>query len=323
MFGRKLLHILALAAPCSSSGASPPGPSGAHGPKTFYRVKPYDTLWTIARSHYGGDVRGRVWQIQHANHLPGSEIAPGRAARPAVEALEGPGATIAPMDLDVVFLGTSASAPTARRGTSSLLVRRGGDRLLFDCGEGTQRQLLRSSIGLVDLEDVFLTPSPRRPLPRPARDAQDVLAADAGARAHGLRPAGPPRALRRARARDREADLRARARRAARRRRRRPRRLPGLRLPGAPRRARGRLRARRGRSGPAASTTPRPTRSASRSGRSGGRSSAASRSRSPTGASSRPEELVGAAEAGPDGRLHRRHRARPMPSRCSSPAPTC
>ena len=61
------------------------------------------------------------------------------------------------MDLDVAFLGTSASAPTARRGTSALLVRRGGDRLLLDCGEGTQRQLLRSSIGLVDLEDVFLT----------------------------------------------------------------------------------------------------------------------------------------------------------------------
>jgi ribonuclease Z len=61
------------------------------------------------------------------------------------------------VDLDVIFLGTSASAPTARRGTSSLLVRRGGDRLLLDCGEGTQRQLLRSSVGLVDLEDVFLT----------------------------------------------------------------------------------------------------------------------------------------------------------------------
>jgi ribonuclease Z len=61
------------------------------------------------------------------------------------------------VDLDVVFLGTSASAPTARRGTAGLLVRRGGDRLLFDCGEGTQRQLLRSSIGLVDLEDVFVT----------------------------------------------------------------------------------------------------------------------------------------------------------------------
>jgi ribonuclease Z len=61
------------------------------------------------------------------------------------------------VDLDVVFLGTSASAPTARRGTSSLLIRRGGDRLLLDCGEGTQRQLLRSTIGLVDLEHVFLT----------------------------------------------------------------------------------------------------------------------------------------------------------------------
>jgi ribonuclease Z len=61
------------------------------------------------------------------------------------------------VDLDIVFLGTSASAPTARRGTSALLIRRGGDRLLFDCGEGTQRQLLRSSIGLVDLEEIFVT----------------------------------------------------------------------------------------------------------------------------------------------------------------------
>ena len=40
---------------------------------------------------------------------------------------------------------------------SAILVRRGGDRLLVDCGEGTQRQLLRSDIGLVDLEHVFLT----------------------------------------------------------------------------------------------------------------------------------------------------------------------
>jgi ribonuclease Z len=61
------------------------------------------------------------------------------------------------VDLDVVFLGTSASAPTARRGTASLLIRRGGDRLLLDCGEGTQRQLLRSTVGLIDLEHVFLT----------------------------------------------------------------------------------------------------------------------------------------------------------------------
>src|SRR3954453_7371449 len=62
-----------------------------------------------------------------------------------------------PVDLDAVFLGTSGSAPTARRAPSALLVRRGGDRLLFDCGEGTQRQLLRSAVGLVDLEEIFLT----------------------------------------------------------------------------------------------------------------------------------------------------------------------
>ena len=61
------------------------------------------------------------------------------------------------MELDVVFLGTSGSMPTAKRGLPATLVRRGGDRLLFDCGEGTQRQLLRSDVGLVELEEVFLT----------------------------------------------------------------------------------------------------------------------------------------------------------------------
>ena len=60
------------------------------------------------------------------------------------------------MDLDVVFLGTAGSAPSARRGLPATLIRRGGDKLLFDCGEGTQRQLLKS-IGLIDLEEVFIT----------------------------------------------------------------------------------------------------------------------------------------------------------------------
>jgi ribonuclease Z len=60
------------------------------------------------------------------------------------------------MDLDVLFIGTAGSAPTARRGLPATLIRRGGERLLFDCGEGTQRQLLRS-IGLVELEEVFIT----------------------------------------------------------------------------------------------------------------------------------------------------------------------
>ncbi len=61
------------------------------------------------------------------------------------------------MDFDVVFLGTAGSVPTARRAPSATLVRRGGERVLFDCGEGTQRQLLRSGIGLVELGEVFLT----------------------------------------------------------------------------------------------------------------------------------------------------------------------
>jgi ribonuclease Z len=61
------------------------------------------------------------------------------------------------VDLDIVFLGTSASVPTAQRAPTALVVRRGGDRLLFDCGEGTQRQLLRSSVGLVELREVFVS----------------------------------------------------------------------------------------------------------------------------------------------------------------------
>ena len=60
------------------------------------------------------------------------------------------------MDLSVFFAGTAGSVPTARRGLPAVLIRRGGERLLFDCGEGTQRQLVRS-VGLLDLDEVFLT----------------------------------------------------------------------------------------------------------------------------------------------------------------------
>ena len=60
------------------------------------------------------------------------------------------------MDLSIFFAGTGGSVPSARRGLPAILVQRGGDRILFDCGEGTQRQLLRS-VGLADLEAVFIT----------------------------------------------------------------------------------------------------------------------------------------------------------------------
>jgi ribonuclease Z len=60
------------------------------------------------------------------------------------------------VDLSVFFAGTGGSVPTARRGLPALLVRRGGDRLLFDCGEGTQRQLLQT-VGLPEIDAVFIT----------------------------------------------------------------------------------------------------------------------------------------------------------------------
>jgi ribonuclease Z len=60
------------------------------------------------------------------------------------------------VDLSAFFVGTAGSIPTPRRGLPSVLVRRGGDRILFDCGEGTQRQLV-SSIGLTELTEVFIT----------------------------------------------------------------------------------------------------------------------------------------------------------------------
>ena len=60
------------------------------------------------------------------------------------------------MDLSLFFAGTAGSVPTARRGLPALLLRAGGERILFDCGEGTQQQLLRS-VGLPDVGAVFIT----------------------------------------------------------------------------------------------------------------------------------------------------------------------
>jgi ribonuclease Z len=60
------------------------------------------------------------------------------------------------MDLDLIFLGTGGSVPTASRAPAAVLVRRGGERLLIDCGEGTQRQMQRST-GLVQLDRILIT----------------------------------------------------------------------------------------------------------------------------------------------------------------------
>lgn len=60
------------------------------------------------------------------------------------------------MDLSLFFVGTGGSTPSAQRGLPATLMRRGGEHVLFDCGEGTQRQLVRS-IGLADIDCVFIT----------------------------------------------------------------------------------------------------------------------------------------------------------------------
>jgi ribonuclease Z len=60
------------------------------------------------------------------------------------------------MDLSLVFLGTGGSVPTARRATACLLARVGGERILFDCCEGAQRQMHRS-VGLVPVDEIFIT----------------------------------------------------------------------------------------------------------------------------------------------------------------------
>lgn len=58
---------------------------------------------------------------------------------------------------ELVFLGTSASAPSIYRGLPATAVLAGEDRFLVDCGEGTQRQILRSGIGFKRLNRILLT----------------------------------------------------------------------------------------------------------------------------------------------------------------------
>jgi LysM repeat protein len=53
-------------------------PSGGAGKARIYTVKPYDTLWSIAASNYGGDPRGAIWKIERRNGLAGSVLRPGQ-----------------------------------------------------------------------------------------------------------------------------------------------------------------------------------------------------------------------------------------------------
>jgi ribonuclease Z len=57
----------------------------------------------------------------------------------------------------LTFLGTSASVPSAERNHPGLLIEAGSQRILVDCGEGTQRQLLRGGAGFRRLDRLLLT----------------------------------------------------------------------------------------------------------------------------------------------------------------------
>lgn len=59
--------------------------------------------------------------------------------------------------IELAFLGTSASAPSVRRGLSAAMVSHRDRRFLVDCGEGTQRQLLKSGLGFKRLDTILLT----------------------------------------------------------------------------------------------------------------------------------------------------------------------
>jgi len=59
--------------------------------------------------------------------------------------------------LSIIFLGTGGSWPTLKRNVSSLAIKRGSEVILFDCGEGTQRQFQKSSLSYMQISKIFIT----------------------------------------------------------------------------------------------------------------------------------------------------------------------
>jgi len=59
--------------------------------------------------------------------------------------------------VQIVFLGTSGSWPTPKRNVSAIAVKRGPEVILFDCGEGTQRQFMLSKLSFMQITRIFLT----------------------------------------------------------------------------------------------------------------------------------------------------------------------
>lgn len=77
MFGRTLIRIALIVGAALLVWSISARSSQAHGNRQVITVRPYQTLWSIAATHYAGDVRDAVWRIEQANHLPGADIAVG------------------------------------------------------------------------------------------------------------------------------------------------------------------------------------------------------------------------------------------------------
>ena len=215
------------------------------------------------------------------------------------------------MDLSLFFAGTAGSVPTARRGLPAILLRAGGERILFDCGEGTQQQLLRSA-GLPELDAIFITHfhldhwlglvGMLKTFDLRARERPLTIHGPPGLKAlfATLRPgdrAGPA-------TRSRWSSSSPTRRSASTATRSARSRSATASRPTATRSSRT--------TAPAASTPTRRARSASARAR----TSAASSAGRPS-AACRPEQVVGEDRPGPPDRLLRRHRARARPSRSS------
>ena len=59
--------------------------------------------------------------------------------------------------LKLTFLGTGGTLPTANRNPSAIIINRKGELILFDCGEGTQQQMMRAKTGMKNLTSIFIT----------------------------------------------------------------------------------------------------------------------------------------------------------------------
>jgi predicted Zn-dependent protease len=78
MFGRIVIRIGVIVGIFVLGWSVMARTSQAHGNRQVVTVRPYQTLWTIAAAHYGGDVRDAIWRIERANHLPGADVRAGQ-----------------------------------------------------------------------------------------------------------------------------------------------------------------------------------------------------------------------------------------------------